>query len=367
MTDLVIGKGRLYFEKFLTGTKRRSGEGFAYFGNTPELTTTSASEKLEHYSSEGGIKEKDASIETSQTTSGKFSTDHISAENIALWLRGPKASLHQLVGADVEDTWESVKRGNYFQLGETDDQPQGVRNISGLTATKGNAHAAGTLTIANAVPVDGDKFTVEGQDYTFRAAPDDPTEVEIGATITLSAAALRDAINANDDSPVTATAAVGVVTLRAKVAGTVGNDITLAKVFATGANGTVSGATMAAGSDGGALDIDANFNVNVATGMVRVLPNAPDLGDGDSVTFTYDQGAAVLTQVISAGQVTEGRMLFVADNPHGENKDHLWPYVQLQPDGDYALIADDWQKIGFSFEVLKLDDDTPREIVTNRG
>lgn len=366
MTDLVIGKGKLYFERFVPGTHTRSGEGFAYFGNTPELTISKTYEKLEHFSSEGGIKEKDASLETSETSAGKFSTDHISPENVALWYRGTKSPIAQLAGVDVEDTWESIKRGNYFQLGETVGQPQGARSISGLTATRGNAHAAGTLTIANAVPVDGDHFIVNGYAYTFRNAPDDANEVQIGATITLTAAALRDTINANDDSPVTALAAVGVTTLAAKVAGTVGNDITLAKAFATGANGSVSAATMAGGTDGGALDIPTNFTVNEATGMVRALPHAADLADGDSVTFTYDQGAAGLTQIISGGHVCEGRLLFVADNPKGENKDHLWPYVQLTSDGDYALIGDDWQKIGFTYEVLKLEG-FEREIITNRG
>jgi len=366
MTDLVLGKGRLYFETFLLGTRTRSGQGFAYFGNTPELATQKEYEKLEHFSSEGGLNVKDASVETSETTSGGFVTDHISPANLALWYRGQHVSLTQLAGEDIEDTWPRVKRGNYFQLGETSEQPQGARNVSDVVAVKGDAAATGTLTIANAVPVAGDKFTVDGTDYTFRAIADEINEVTIGATITESAANLRDTINANLDSTVTAASAVGVTTVTAKVAGTAGNAITLAKVFATGANGAVSGATAAGGTDA-AVDAEGNFTVNAATGLVRVLPAAPDIADNDSLFFTYSQAAANLTQVLSGSQRIEGRMLFVADNAYGENKDHLWPYVQLTSDGDYSLIGDEWQQIGFTFEVLKLDDDTPREIITNRG
>lgn len=366
MTDLVLGKGRLYFEKFLTGTKTRNGQGFAYFGNTPELTTTVDEDKLEHYSSEGGLNVKDASVITQSTTSGAFTTDHISPENLALWYRGETAPVTQLAGADVEDTWESVKLGNYFQLGETNDQIQGARNVSGLAATKGNASAAGTLTFSTVPPVEGDDVTINGVQYNFTAAPVETTDVLIGATLAESAANLRDAVNAYNDPLVTATAAAAVTTIHARYAGTNGNAITLAKSFATAGNMTLSAATLAGGTDT-VVAMDGNFTVNLATGLVRALPTAPDVSDGDAVVFTYDQAATALTTVVAGNQAIEGRMLFVSDNAYGPNKDHLWPDVLLSADGDYSLIGDEWQQISFNYEVLKLDDDTPREIITDRG
>jgi hypothetical protein len=109
------------------------------------------------------------------------------------------------------------------------------------------------MTIANAVPVAGDKFTLNGEDIIFRAAADpDLFEVTIGGTITATMASLADFINDHRsefgiDGGITATAAVGVVTVRSP--GVAGNAVTLAKTFATGANGSVSGAVLSGGTD----------------------------------------------------------------------------------------------------------------------
>lgn len=111
-------------------------------------------------------------------------------------------------------------------------------------------NATGTMTFANAVPADGDTVTIDGRVFTFRTVADDAYEVARGATVAESAANLRDAVNLHrDDFPsgilITASSAAGVTTIKAP--GTAGNAITLAKTFATGANGTVSGATLSGG------------------------------------------------------------------------------------------------------------------------
>jgi len=135
----------------------------------------------------------------------------------------------------------------------------------------GSDYAAGSITLANAVPADGDTVTVNGEVFTFRAAPDADGEVLIGATIAATAISLAEAINANDDTNSMATASAGVVTVRAASPGAGGNDITLAKVFATGANGAVSGATLSAGatSEGRALGILTHAMNTSVTGLNR--------------------------------------------------------------------------------------------------
>jgi len=137
----------------------------------------------------------------------------------------------------------------------------GVLSLAPLPGVAQGA-ATGSLTMANAVPVDGDKFTINGQDYTFRGTPDDAYEVDIGADIAATRANLIAAINgeagegtaygegtvANPDVYAVA-GSTGVTTLYARDPGDEGNSITLAKTFATGANGSVSGANMTGGAD----------------------------------------------------------------------------------------------------------------------
>jgi hypothetical protein len=116
-----------------------------------------------------------------------------------------------------------------------------------------NAWATGTMTIANAVPVAGDKFTINGVDVTYAADPDEAEfEIAIGATVTDAAVNLKNFINTHraefdTDLLLVATNVAGVVTLKAP--GVAGNAITLAKTFATGANGSVSGANLTGGTD----------------------------------------------------------------------------------------------------------------------
>ena len=53
--NLLLGKGKLYF-------KKNTEDGFIELGNAPSFSITSTTEKLEHFSSQSGIKTKDKSI-----------------------------------------------------------------------------------------------------------------------------------------------------------------------------------------------------------------------------------------------------------------------------------------------------------------
>lgn len=100
-----------------------------------------------------------------------------------------------------------------------------------------NAAASGALTFAD-VGNDGDTITIGGTVYTMRTAPDAAGEVLIGASVTESARNLKEAINGNadyegiyfgegttSDPAVSATSALGVVTVTARAGGTAGNSI----------------------------------------------------------------------------------------------------------------------------------------------
>ncbi len=117
--------------------------------------------------------------------------------------------------------------------------------------SNGGTKASGTVTLSTAVPVDGDKVTVNGVDFTFKTAPLNANHVAIGATFAISAQNMKNAINASINalvSRITVTGAAAILTVTADDAGTAGNAITLAATFATGANVTVSGAVLAGGT-----------------------------------------------------------------------------------------------------------------------
>lgn len=253
--NYVVGRGKLYFNKFLPGTKTLSG-GARYLGNSPELSLSQDEDKLDHYNSDEGIKVKDASVSLQNDETGSFNLDDISPENLALWFRGAVQN-NVLAGGAVAAEAHTAMLGTYIQLGLTDANPVGARNVSLVTVT----------------------------------------------------------------------------------------------------NVTQAGAVVAAAG---------NYELDPVTGRVLILDDATDVAEGDDLTIDYTAAAGTEEVVIAAGTVIEGRLEFMAANAAGQNRDYLWPYVQIRPDGDFALKGDDWQNMTFSFEVLKLNDSTERQYVVKR-
>lgn len=125
--NYVVGRGTVYFDQFKKGSNKKTGE--LYFGNTPEFTISTDSETLDHYNSDHGLRVMDASVLLEASVSGTFTCDNINAENLALWFLGDVVTSVQTKQTDAVDVYPSVTRGRYYQLGTTDTNPTGVRNV----------------------------------------------------------------------------------------------------------------------------------------------------------------------------------------------------------------------------------------------
>lgn len=355
--NYVVGRGRLFFGQFKTGT--RTPRGQLYFGNTPALSLSQSEDTLDHYSSEGGVRVKDASVSLQNDSSGSFQCDNISLPNLALWFRGYQTT-------NVET---------------------------------GSGYGTGTITFSTAVPADGDKVTINGQDITFVDADPSGMEVLIAATIGEQATALANFINDMSSAlGVTASVAAAVVTLTAIAPGAAGNAITLAKTAATPANISVSGATLTGGTDAtetvadvergrwyqlgvtadlpqgvrriGSVTITGvsadSFTIDADAGRIYINEDATDIVDGDDLEVNYGVKAGVDDIVIARSDTIEGEMTFIANNAAGANDDYFWPYVKLTPDGDFSLKGDEWMTVTFNFEILKRDSLVERQYITRR-
>lgn len=103
------------------------------------------------------------------------------------------------------------------------------------------------------------------------------------------------------------------------------------------------------------IPLFGNVDYDLDSGRIYIEPDAPDIEDGQQIVAQYDVKAASRDIVIGRNRTIYGALRFISDNPVGENKIYYWPRVMLQPDGDYALKGDDWQTLGFSFSVLRLN------------
>lgn len=130
MNQYVLGRGEIDFSRFRTGGQ--DPEGFRYIGNTPEFNLTIESENLDHFNSDRGVNEKDASIVLTTNRSGSLITDNIDPENIALFFFGDKTTLTVTSATVAAEAIDDVKAGLSYQLGVTPTNPVGTRNVSAV-------------------------------------------------------------------------------------------------------------------------------------------------------------------------------------------------------------------------------------------
>lgn len=133
-----IPRGRVYFNRF-DAAGLPTGE--VALGNCPGFTFTSETEKAEHFSSEGGLREKDASLIVQVNRTGTLTCDNFSTSNLALFVSGAEETQTQAAGPVVDEP-HTVLPGRIYQLGESALAPAGVRHISAVSVT----NAAGSTT-----------------------------------------------------------------------------------------------------------------------------------------------------------------------------------------------------------------------------
>lgn len=351
--NYVLGRGKVYFDKFLPGTTTNTGE--RYLGNTPSLAMNSAYQQLDHYSSEEGVRIKDDTVQLQLDRSGTLTVDNISMENVALMFgTSDPETVTQGSDSGLSETFV-VHPGLFYQLGTDDDNPDGVRSVANVVITDNSGfHASGSINITGA-PAADETVTINGHAITFKTSGATGPQVNIGANAVATAQSLKAVINAAPGTYlVTASGDNDTLLLTALATGTGGNSITLTE---SAANLTVSGGgTLTGGSASAVISPGANVVIDLARGRFQVKEDAADLADGDSIEVVYDLTASTRTQVVDENDSAEGAMRFIAANAKGTNKDYFWPRVRLTPNGEFALKGDTWQQIGFNFDVLVKDD-----------
>jgi hypothetical protein len=247
--DYTIGRGKLYFDKFIPGTTTPTGE--RYLGNSPSVNVTSAYQDLPHYTSDYAVREMDDTFTLQTDRSGTFTLDNASIENVGLMFGSDAVPEAGAAATAASDTLTDVKLGYYYQLGTNSVTPDGAGAVDNVTVT-------------------------------------------IGVT------------------PVTEA---------------------------------------------------GNYTVDLDNGRLYLLETATDITDGDDLVVAYDELADTTTLVIEEGEQVEGSLRFIADNPKGANKNYYWPYVRIQPTGDFALKGEQWQLMTFNFAVLTPKDGRKRVYV----
>lgn len=129
---LVLGRGVLYFDPFVKGTKTKTGE--RDFGESPGFTINVTVSKLDKYSSRSGTRQKIRSIPLETTRAGQIVTENISTSNLALVLLGSTVTLTSTAATVTDEPISDVIQGRYYQLGTSAGNPAGVVDLNSGTA-----------------------------------------------------------------------------------------------------------------------------------------------------------------------------------------------------------------------------------------
>lgn len=323
--NYTLGKGVVYFDKI-----NESGvyQGERDLGNAPAFSFNIALEKLEHFSSRGGLRAKDKEIISQITPGISFTLDEISKENMALLTLGDITEKTQTAGTVSEEvvTANLGKRLvlDYREIGalllldynEADTASDNVLFVAGETVT-GAAGAEGIVVSVTGTAAEG----------TLALIKTNSTDFVDGELLTGDVAGVADAN--------------GVGT-----AGTVPN------VLVTDSTGST---VYEKGTD---YQISTTLKDD-HIGRIYVMPTG-SITEGETLKVSYAYGAASYNEIAAfANTQVEGRLRFVSDNPAGTSQElEIWR-VSLSPDGDTALIGDDWSTLGFTGEILKDETNHP--------
>lgn len=126
------------------------------------------------------------------------------------------------------------------------------------------------------------------------------------------------------------------------------------KLFKAASNTTVDLTQPLSGQPGvDEVSMEGNYEVNLELGRLYIEPTASLTGDIKLLVET-DVSPSTRTTLITKADMLYGSLRYISDNPVGDNQDYFWPKVALMPDGDYNLKGDEWQAIGFTFDVLTM-------------
>ncbi len=126
--NYTVGRGELHFAQFLPGTQTPGP--YRYLGNSPEFSLTLESTKLDHFGSDRGIREKDASITIEVNRTGSLVLDEIEIDNLAMFFFGSSERIVQVGGAVVAEQLNNVTVDRTFQLGQSDTNPIGAKMLA---------------------------------------------------------------------------------------------------------------------------------------------------------------------------------------------------------------------------------------------
>lgn len=303
-----IGKGVGYFNPINAGTGLF--EGWQDLGNIPNFGFSVDTEKLEHYSSRGGLKAKDLSILSQISPKLTFTADEMNPENIARFMIGDMVKQNQAAATAVTEEFTADAGGIFFLANR--NVYVNVLNYDGGTT----AFAVGDVVEGGTSNATGTVLAVDGAAATGK--------IYLGA--------VTGTFVDNENLEVSASVKAIANGTVAKGAGVVLVNKTTQTTIYVGGTDYVTSAKM------GRVTIPETTTIPAAT-VVQVKYAA------ETTEYFLIKGYSKTAN--------KGSFRFVSDNPQGTNFDITYWSTDLKPSGEVGMIGEDWMALTFEAEVFK--------------
>jgi len=308
--NYTLGRGMLYWDPWDATNLRYEGE--RALGNAPEISINMNATFLDHYSSMSGFKSKDKTVVNELAPQITFALDELVSDNWQMLVFGNKSTITQ--SADDSNTLAiaSPLKDRYYDLG--------LRAIASTRITHGT--------------VTGGPFQV-GETITGGTSSKTAVVVEVGSGFLI--------VNTVSG------AFTGTPTFEEITGGT-----SSAKATTTSSNVAVSGVISLKTTSGSTYyTAGTDYTVDAVSGRVY-FPSTSTIVEGTSLTANFGVAATTydkITALTAVGQ--DGKIRYVSDNPvGGANEMIIWK-VRIKPNGDTALIGDDWARLPFQGDILR--------------
>lgn len=319
--DFVVGKGKLIFQEgeTFTGNYRDLGEA-------PEVSSTIATEILEYWSSRKGMKTLVKKLTTQIKVDGKFKLSDVNVNNLLMWFLGDTITeTSQGSGSNQSVTLATTALDCWRDIGSINLTNVRPKKNSSTTFTADDS--TDVITANGHGLVDGNKVMVSNSGGGLPGGLTTNTVYYVISSTTntfqLSATEGGSAINMSS-------------------AGTGTHSFT--RVYKE----------------------DVDYELDAKAGMIRPLTGGA-IADGDTLVVVFDRPAATLLSPNSAVKVKRGFIKFIAAPLDGRIQD-FEGFVDLQPEGDFANVGDDWQGISFNMSFLEHSKYKPNLIkIIDRG
>ena len=319
--NYTLGKGVVFFDQLVSGVY----QGERDLGNAPAFTFNIALEKLEHYSSRGGLKAKDKEIISQITPGLAFTLDEVNKENLALLTLGDVTTETQVDGGvSAEEVMVHLEKRSDL-------------------AFRGVTHWLLPYDGGTVIFVVGELVTgAGGATGIVLAVTGDSTS----GTLTIARTNTTDYI---DDEVLTGDG-TGAAVVDSLVGGTANAGTPFCLV-----QDDADSTTFVEGTD---YELDTTLSDD-KIGRIKFLSGGT-ITEGETVHVSYGYAALTYSLIKAfANTQVEGKLRFVSDNPAGNQQElEVWR-VSLTPSGDTAMIGDDWSTLGFVGEILKDETNHP--------